>query len=190
MRWYLDDTLYLTVLIDTPEKRDALQENPYFLILGTGIEGPGDNLLPEGMPDEAYLIVDYIRYYRKDFQAKPADTLPYAYEADAPDYYEVIWSPAHVGAVSSELDMMVYCNGATEAFIYDLKDFSKTAHRKTLGGSGWSMSCALSRDGSRVVFGRQTKVTGLDSAFSTLTTVNAMSAFPTVALNSDGSRCY
>ena len=190
MRWYLDDTLYMTVHIDTPEKRDALQENPYFLILGTGIEGPGNNLLPDGMPDEAYLIVDYIRYYKKDYQAKPADTLPYAYEADAPDYYEVIWSPAHVGACSSELDMMVYCNGATEAVIYDLKDFSKTAYRKTLSGSGWSMSCALSRDGSRVVFGRQTKITALDSAFSTLKTATAMSAFPTVALSNDGSRCY
>ena len=190
MRWYFDDTLYLTVRIDTPEKRDSLQENPYFLILGTGIDGPGDNLLPEGMPDEAYLIVDYIRYYKQETQAKPADTLPYAYEAGSPDYYEVIWSPAHVGAYSSELDMMVYCNGATEAVIYDLKDFSQLAHRKALNGSGWSMACALSRDGSRVIFGRQTKITTLNSEFSTLKTVNAMSAFPTVALSNDGSRCY
>ncbi len=189
MRWYFDDTLYLTVPIDTPAKRNALQENPYFLILGTGIEGPGNNLLPEGMPDEASFIIDYVRYYKNDIHAKPADDLPYLYEAGAPDSYRKIWSPAHEGAFSSEHDLLVYCNGATYARTYDLRDFRELSNR-TLTGSGWSMSCALSGDASRIVFGRQTKLCAIDPAFENPVTVTAQSAFPTVALNSDGSRCY
>ena len=189
VRWYFDDTLYLTVNSDTPEKMITLQENPMFLILDTSIEGPGNNQLPEGMPDEAYFYIDYIRYYKSGVRAKPADTIPYGYESGSPDYYEAIWSPAHIGAYCAATDRLVYCNAATVAVIYDVTSMTHVASRNLMT-SGWSMSCAVSADGSTAVFGRERKITVSKTDLLVPMTEMAEGMFPTIALSNDGSRCY
>lgn len=190
IRWYFDDILYLSVNIDTDEKRAAFQNNPIFIILGTGIEGPGNNLLPDGIPDEARFIIDYIRYYKEDNAAAPSDMLPYRYESNSPEYYKQYYSPTIEASYSTANDIFYYSNFAQKSYVHGMDDF---ACEKSFGvsGGGWTMSSAISGDGSTVVEGRQIsllRVRPSDSSVMYASGVNCET--PTLALNYDGSICY
>lgn len=190
IRWYVDDMLYLSFNIDTPERRIAFQENPMYLILNNSIRGPGDNQLPEGLPDETFFFVDYVRYFKEASAERPADTVPYRYELTKPDFEKRLYSPCNGAAVSSEHDKLFYSNYANILETYDMKNLSETSYLQRKGGN-WSMSCAISGDGKVVVDGRKS---GLLTATDTLDVKahrqDVFPYFPTLALNSDGSVCY
>ncbi len=189
IRWYFDDTLYMTVNIEGDALKNALQENPMFMILDTSIEGPGNNQLPEGMPDEAYFYIDYIRYYKPATSAAPADDLPYEYVSSAPNFHQVIWSPGNIGAVNVEKNMFVYNDAACNTSVFDLTEMKRVAFRN-LTQSGWTMSSAVSADGSTLAFGRQRRFTVCDSKLNVPYNEDAPLEFPALALSNDGSRLY
>lgn len=189
IRWYFDDTLYLSVNIEGDALKNALQENPMFMILDTSIEGPGNNRLPDGLPDEAYFYIDYIRYYKPATSALPADTLPYKYVSSSPDFHQVIWSPANVGAVNVEKNMLVYNDAACNTSVFNLSQMKRVAY-KNLTGRGWTMASAVSADGSTLAFGRQYRLTVCDPALNVPYNEDALLEFPTLALSNNGSRLY
>ena len=189
IRWYFDDTLYLTVNIEGDALRNALQENPMFMILDTSIEGPGNNRLPEGLPDEAYFYIDYIRYYKPSTSALPADNAPYEYVSDTPDYHQIIWSPANVGAVNVAKNMFVYNDAACNTSVFNLTEMNRVAYRN-LTQSGWAMANAVSADGSTLAFGRMNRFTVCDPQLNVPYNEDAPLEFPTIALSNNGSRLY
>lgn len=73
IRWYFDDLMYHSKPYDSDVIRQAILKNPAYLILDTSIDGPGDNELPEGMPDESYFYIDRIRYYKKTTAGAPEE---------------------------------------------------------------------------------------------------------------------
>ncbi|MBO4934838.1 MAG: family 16 glycosylhydrolase [Clostridia bacterium] len=189
IRWYFDDTLYLTVNVEGDALKNALQENPMFMILDTSIEGPGNNRLPDGMPDEAYFYIDYIRYCKPSTSAAPADSLPYEYVSSSPDFHQIIWSPANVGAVNIEKNMFVYNDAACNTSVFNLTEMKRVAFRN-LTQSGWTMASAVSADGSTLAFGRQSRFTVCDSNLNVPYNEDAPLEFPALALSNDGSRLY
>ena len=189
IRWYFDDTLYLTVNVEGDALRNALQENPMFMILDTSIEGPGNNRLPEGLPDEAYFYIDYIRYYKPSTSAMPADNAPYKYVSDNPDYHQVIWSPGNIGAVNVEKNMFIYNDAACNTSVFDLTEMKRVAFRN-LTQSGWTMANAVSADGNTLAFGRMHRLTVCDSRLNVPYNETAPLEFPTLALSNNGSRLY
>ena len=189
IRWYFDDTLYLTVNVEGDALRNALQENPMFMILDTSIEGPGNNRLPEGLPDEAYFYIDYIRYYKPSTSAMPADNASYEYVSDTPDYHQVIWSPGNIGAVNVEQNMFVYNDAACNTSVFDLTEMKRVAFRN-LTQSGWTMASAVSADGNTLAFGRMHRLTVCDSRLNVPYNETAPLEFPTLALSNNGSRLY
>ena len=189
IRWYFDDVLYMTVNIEGDALRNALQENPMFMILDTSIEGPGNNRLPEGLPDEAYFYVDYIRYYKPATSSLPADDSPYEFVSDAPDSHQIIWSPANVGAVNIEKNMFIYNDAACNTSVFNLTEMNRVAYRN-LTQSGWAMANAVSADGSTLAFGRMNRFTVCDPQLNVPYNEDAPLEFPTLALSNNGSRLY
>ena len=189
IRWYFDDVLYLTVNVEGDALKNALQENPMFMILDTSIEGPGNNLLPEGLPDEAYFYIDYIRYYKPSTSALPADTGSYEYVSDTPDFHQVIWSPGNIGAVNIEKNMFVYNDAACNTSVFNLTEMRRVAY-KNLTQRGWTMANAVSADGSTLAFGRMYRFTVSDPQLNVIYNEDALLEFPTLALSNDGSRLY
>ncbi|MBR5942607.1 MAG: family 16 glycosylhydrolase, partial [Clostridia bacterium] len=189
IRWYFDDVLYLTVNVEGDALKNALQENPMFMILDTSIEGPGNNRLPEGLPDEAYFYIDYIRYYKPSTSALPADTGSYEYASDTPDFHQVIWSPGNIGAVNIEKNMFIYNDAACNTSVFNLTEMNRVAYRN-LNMRGWTMSNAVSADGSTLAFGRQYRFTISDPQINVFYNEDALLEFPTLALSNNGSRLY
>ena len=189
IRWYFDDTLYLTVNVEGDALKNALQENPMFMILDTSIEGPGNNRLPDGLPDEAYFYIDYIRYYKPATSAMPADTSPYEYVSSSPDFHQVIWSPANVGAVNVEKNLFVYNDAACNTSVFNLSKMNRVAY-KNLTQSGWTMASAVSADGNTLAFGRIGRLTVSDPKLNVLYNEDAPLEYPTIALSNNGSRLY
>lgn len=190
IRWYFDDILYLSVNTDTDEKRVAFQNNPIFIILGTGMEGPGQNRLPEGVPDESFFIIDYIRYYKEAKSAKPSDNIPYKYTSYTPDNYKQYYSVSLDSSYSTANDSFYFSNVDNKTYIYNMKDFSLKKSVAVSGG-GWTMSSAISGDGNTVIEGRQIGL--LRVRLDTYNTQYADKVYcenPALALNFDGSLCY
>ncbi len=188
LRWYFDDIHYFTLNIDTPELANALSENPMFLRLNTGFDGPGNYVLPENIPQETEFCIDYVRYYKNEKTSLRAESQN-VYTLDQPDCFEIIWSPANSGAASMQNDILIYGNAANYSRVFNLKTFEKTASA-TLSGIGWTKAIAISADGNTIAFGREAQVTVTDRNFNTLKTLTTGSYYPTLALSNNGAFLY
>ncbi|MBQ9557395.1 MAG: family 16 glycosylhydrolase [Clostridia bacterium] len=189
IRWYFDDVLYLTVNIDSDALKNALQKNPMYIRLNTGIDGPGNYELPPNAPQETKYFIDYVRYY-KDAAYAPRIELPFAAEKTESDSFNVIWSPANPCAVDAERGVLLYGNAAVNVMLYGADNADQAPVGKLSAGGYWVMSDAISGDGSRYVFGRYGKLTVTDSNYAGAVTGGFSGRAPVVALSFDGSRCY
>ncbi len=191
LRWYFDDFLYLTLNIDTPDLKNALQENPMYMRLSVAMEGAGDFKLPENYPDETVYAIDYVRYYRDSSAAKSADRHSYTFTRNSASLNKELMGYVNTNAVSAKHDLLVYANSESHLMVYDAKTLSAKGYSKP---STWSYcyakTSALSGDGSTVVFGQEGKLTVDDIALKSPLSFTFYSYSPVVALNNDGSRIY
>ena len=189
IRWYFDDVLYLTINVDSDALKNALQKNPMYIRLNTGIDGPGNYELPPNAPQETKYYIDYVRYY-KDAAYAPQSELPFAAEKTEADCFNKIWSPANPCAVDTERGVLLYGNAAADVMLYNGGNTALAPAARLSSGGYWVMSDAISGDGSRYVFGRYRKLTVTDADFGNAVNGGFSGRYPVVALNYDGSRCY
>ena len=191
LRWYFDDTLYFTLNIDTPDLRNALQENPMYLRLSSAMDGPGDFKLPENFPYETSFLIDYVRYYRAANAAMPADTLPYQTVRDTVTLRKDLMGYVNTCAVSPAHDLLVYANSENHLIVFDAAKLTDKGYWKP---NDWQYayvkSSAVSADGRTVVFGKEGEITVDEIEMKSPLTFKFDSYTPTVALSNDGSRIY
>jgi len=192
LRWYFDDVLYFTFNITTDAQKHALSNNPMFILLDTSISGPGNNELPENMPDEAYYYIDYIRYYRENTVAEPEAELPSEERVITESYRDEIWSPTvNDNSFTVAGDTYIYSNYNAELHAYTMSD--NTKRRKVIKSSSWSLTNAISAD-ARVAASGHTKghLVSVDLTSDTLEYKKATTGYRhnVVAINSDGSVIY
>lgn len=192
LRWYFDDVLYFTFNITTDAQRHALTNNPMFILLDTSISGPGNNMLPENIPPEAYYYIDYIRYYRPAEVAETETLLPSEENVLTETYCENIWSPTVNDNSFTVLgDTYVYTNYAANLCVSNMSSMS--SKRNTLSGSSWSLTNAISADGTRVASGHtKGHVMSVDLEDETLSYKKVSTGYRhnILAVSDDGSKIY
>lgn len=65
VRILVDGMLYMTLNVNSDSMRWGFGAHPHFIILNTSVSGPGNDQLPDGMPDTSYYYIDYVRFYKR-----------------------------------------------------------------------------------------------------------------------------
>lgn len=158
LRWYFDGIMYHSKPYDSDVMREALTKNPAYLILDTSIDGPGDNELPEGMPDESYFYIDRISYYKKSTSAVPEDTGSGALNIK-PVLDTSIAGVARAPKFSAENGLYILPSYTQMCAVYDMN----TAEQKTVlsvpdtGTTEQTQVAAISPDGKHIAYGSARK---------------------------------
>lgn len=65
IRLYVDGMMYYSLIINSDSMKWGFGDQPHYLILNTSISGPGNDQLPEGLPQTSEYYIDYVRFYKR-----------------------------------------------------------------------------------------------------------------------------
>lgn len=185
IRLYVDGMMYFSLIINSDSMRWGFGDQPHYIILNTSINGPGNNELPDGLPQTSEYCIDYVRFYKRSGEVSDAQDV---------SNYDTTLSTAGVGGAGTNVikttpdgKYTVACGWSSTIFVYNAKKATKKY--EIHGEADVYTAMAVSQDSKHAVCaGRDGTVTVINLEDGTsVSNKNTSVYYDAIEFSKDGS---